>query len=1674
MPITLHPDKEFKVNGFRTIALFVLTSLVSPLSHAQVLRQDMWVPNGKVNALEVDPGTGIEYLGGSFSYIGPNRSFGAALSFGTGDLDMDFPNVNNRVLAVIPDGQGGWYIGGKFTLVNGAMRNRMARINADGSLHPFNPNFSSLFTEVLAIAVRGDTVFAGGSFDFVNSQVRQNFVALNANTGGTLSMSFNTNDDVLALGVSGNTLYMGGRFNQVSGSTRNYCAAINIGAGNLAGWNPNANGTVKAVAIGGDGIYLGGTFTQVSGLPRPRIAKVNGGSGTPLAWDPFATGSCDALAFSGSSLFVAGAFTIIGGEFRNGLAELDESTGLATPWAPEFDGTVASLAYADGAVLIGGDLTAINGEPRWHMGAIDALTGETLDFGPVTNGGTIAAVGMQSGQVYAGGDFNSIGGVLRNNVAAIDISTGRATTWDPQADAEVYTLAKHGSDIYLGGAFTLLSGTSRIGIGAMDGSGALLAWAPQADAPVRTLVLASDTLYAGGEFLQMAGAARSRAAGFNLDDGSLLAWAPAVNNTVLAIEPHAALVYLGGDFTTINGDARNRVAATDASTGSTTSWDPSSPGTVRCISASGNAVYVGGSFSGTIGGQPRSGAAKIDAATGLATPWAPSILGSVYTIRASADSVLMSGTFTSVASTTRYGLAATNTTSGAALPFVLDAYFNGVFDHQSSPGYYHIGGDFTHVLDAPLAGGIAHENLASFITNSITAPVVAGSICPGVAFDVDLNVAGNFQPSNVFTLELSAPGGSFAAPVAIGSLAGSSGGTIIVTAPMETLADEGYRVRVRSSDPPQIGGGSNVFTVLPLLTWYADTDGDEQGDPGASVLACSAPNGTVANNFDCDDSDVLVYRYAPCNDGLPLTEGEIWNEQCICGGGDTPMTLMQNWPMTVGSVYTIAPDTASGVVYIGGSFSSIVHPEPYGALLNNSTGAANLACLNPNGIVWVNIADGSGGWYIGGDFTTVGGQPRAGLARLNADGSLHPFDPGVTGTVQALLLNGTTLYLGGAFTAVGGLARQNLAAVDVNTGTPTSWSPTANNLVEYFALSGSTIYVVGNFNQINGVARVQRAAISTSGTGALTGWYPTLSVPGSISAIAANSSTVFLGGNFTTVNGIARQNIVAVNLTTGATLAWNPGSTVAVRHLTLNGNTIYVVSSVGGTDLVARSTTGNGTWLWSASSQGDIWYASSNATQVLIAGPFTQINGQARAGCALLNASDGSLLAWNPMLNGGAVYSGAFSGGSIHIGGTFASLGGVPRQNLAAFDMSTGALRTWNPTVDHSVNSIVLGNGLVYAGGSFITANGQTRNRIAAFDPVTGALNGFNPNANNRVNSLAMGADGLYIGGNFTAIGGANRNYIAKLDPFTGGALAWNPNPPSNVTHLALGVEGLWVGGSFNPWNQSGASRRYLAAIGLQTPSFLTFNAGLFFSGLCSECINALALDDSTVYFGGSSNLLIHDRVTGAFAPWSSGFLYVNDAVRSLLRDGHTLYVGGDFTLMEDQPRVRIAGFNLFRREISDFDHSANFSVNALAASGHLLFVGGTFSEFDGEMRGGFAVLGKLDCNGMAGGTAWPGSTCDDGNSSTIEDVIQPDCSCAGELITTIPGAAPVGALRAYPNPTNGLLHLSRRVGGAIHDAQGRLLVTVTNTDQVDLSGLVSGMYQLRTTDGVVLKFIKH
>lgn len=356
---------------------------------------------------------------------------GVPVDAATGLPAVNFPVVTDgTVYSVIPDGSGGWFIGGSFTSVGGVNRNAVARINSDGTL---NETWDANVGE-------GGVVYA------------------------------------LAIGGTGGVrLYLGGSFSTVGGASRNNIAGVNVASGSLDTWylGSGATGTIYAITLSfANNVVLGGDFSYTVGASTyVNLIQINntGSIATQVGALVPVNGSVRTLAWgSQQRLAVGGDFTTavsFGTPLeRNRVAHFrwDVDFGyLLTDWNPGADGIVRSVKFIttnfEPDILVAGDFTTIGGEARNHIARV-AWDGTVTAWNPNITGtdATVYALSLtalDAGVVYAGGNFEAVGSEARNNLAAIDVTTGEATSWNPHPDDVVRTLAATASYVYVGGEF---------------------------------------------------------------------------------------------------------------------------------------------------------------------------------------------------------------------------------------------------------------------------------------------------------------------------------------------------------------------------------------------------------------------------------------------------------------------------------------------------------------------------------------------------------------------------------------------------------------------------------------------------------------------------------------------------------------------------------------------------------------------------------------------------------------------------------------------------------------------------------------------------------------------------------------------------------------------------------------------------------------------------------------------------------------------------------------------------------------------------------------------------------------------------------------------------------------------------------------------------------------------
>ena len=177
------------------IAAGIVTLAVMPAGAVAAAVNDpasTWVPDGEVRAVALSGSTA--YIGGNFSRIAPYTGSSALFDASNGELKKPWPEVEGVVNAVVPDGAGGWYLGGDFRSVGGVPRTDLAHVMPDGTVDPnFAPTTDGL---VRALAVGTGTVFAGGEFSTANGEARENLAGFTAATGALTGFVGSVSDGV--------------------------------------------------------------------------------------------------------------------------------------------------------------------------------------------------------------------------------------------------------------------------------------------------------------------------------------------------------------------------------------------------------------------------------------------------------------------------------------------------------------------------------------------------------------------------------------------------------------------------------------------------------------------------------------------------------------------------------------------------------------------------------------------------------------------------------------------------------------------------------------------------------------------------------------------------------------------------------------------------------------------------------------------------------------------------------------------------------------------------------------------------------------------------------------------------------------------------------------------------------------------------------------------------------------------------------------------------------------------------------------------------------------------------------------------------------------------------------------------------------------------------------------
>ncbi len=193
---------------------------------------------------------------------------------------------------------------------------------------------------------------------------------------------------------------------------------------------------------------------------------------------------------------------------------------------------LGDTVYAGGSFSAARPADAAPGQnlmPRGNILAYDIKTGEATSFAPQING-TVKSLALSPDgkRLYVGGSFTKVGDKTRHNVATFNTATGALLeSFRPAVGGSyVNAIVATGNTVYFGGLIGAATGVSRKNLAAVDTTGALLGWAPTTDLQVDSMVVnqSGSKIIAAGRFETVNGATSRGLAALDPVTGALVPW----------------------------------------------------------------------------------------------------------------------------------------------------------------------------------------------------------------------------------------------------------------------------------------------------------------------------------------------------------------------------------------------------------------------------------------------------------------------------------------------------------------------------------------------------------------------------------------------------------------------------------------------------------------------------------------------------------------------------------------------------------------------------------------------------------------------------------------------------------------------------------------------------------------------------------------------------------------------------------------------------------------------------------------------------------------------------------------------------------------------------------------------------------------------------------------------
>lgn len=1260
---------------------------------------------------------------------------------------------------------------------------------------------------------------------------------------------------------------------------------------------------------------IGGSFTEVGDRTIGRIARLNRNGSLDETFEPGegANGIVSAIAVQADGkILIGGDFTMFAGVPRNRFARLNRDGSLDTEFDPP--GGVNSrvndiLIQSDGGILIGGAFTQAGGRAQSYLARFRSDGELDSDYVPSINNTVYALESGANGEVLMGGDFTVVNGEVRNRIARLNRDGTLDETFDPAAgpNGSVFGVAlQDDGKVYIGGAFSVVGGQGYKSLARLNENGLLdPTYFSTVNSTVHALALQPDNkVLAGGVFTLVDGQTLNRLVRLQPDgvvDSSFeIGEGANARISALALQPDGSVV-LGGDFTEFDGESRNYVTVVPG-------LNPAAGGEIEFASFR-------------------------------------------YSVSEGQTSVSISAR--------RSG----NTGSGVTV------------EYETSNGTANAG-DYT-LQSGTLSFDVGETEKS---------------------FNIPLRPDTDLEDDETVNLTLSNPTG--------GAVLGGQHRAVLWIENDDTAIGVGT---VDAGFAGDVSGGI-VYSVAVQPDGKIVVGGDFQVAGGVSRhrLARFNSNGTIDESFKASTwVNNTVHAIAIQSDGRILIGGGFTSVNGIARNRIARLRADGSLDKTFdppgganGVVYDFALELDGDILVVGAFSQFNGESRGYLVRLFNDGNIEPGFVGEANGVVHALELESDGGMFIGGNYTIVNGQTRNRIARLHANGTLDEgFDPvdGPNRTVYDLVSQSDgKIIVGGTFTSIGGQSKSYLSRLNANGLVDTAYAGVLNGAVHALRFQpDGRLLAGGGFTIVNDVSSNRLTRLQSNGE-----IDPTFEMGEGPNAIVRSLSiqpdgNIMVGGDFKEFSGLNRNYVTRVqglSVAGGGEIEFAMAryqviedQLSAVINLHRSGNTGNVVTidyeTSNGTANAGDYTSRSGTLVFEAGEKektftiplrADTSLEDDESVNLTLSNPSGGAVLGARRSAVLWIENDDSVIGIGSVDAGfssgatsGIVYSvAAQADGKVVVGGGFLVAGGLSRQRVARFNSNGSIDESFNPnaSVSGTVHAIAIqSDGRILIGGNFLKVNGEARGYLARLRADGTLDSSFNPpgGANGVVYDLALEPDGdIVVSGSFTMFNGENRGYIVRL--FSDGNIDSEFQASVNRTVYALAVEAdgsVLIGGDFTTVN--GETRNRIARLNADGTIVEAFDPA---EGPNTTVFDLAALPDGKVYIGGSFSKVGGQQTFTYLARLNADGLAdhtfhpsLNNTVSSLaLQPDSKLLAGGSFTTVNGETTNRL--MRLLPNGLLDPSFQIGEGADNIVRSVSLqrdgnILIGGDFTQYAGLSR---------------------------------------------------------------------------------------------------------------------------